>query len=107
MGRKVKEDGRLATLRAEEPDIGDAGRICVAAIRDLESTRPPIPIALGMSGSVVISGAIPWPAVSAWCERRGLGLRETDIIAAVVRRLDVDHKRREHARVQEAARSKG
>ena len=65
--------------------------------------RPTTCIALGMSGSVVITGAIPWPAVREWCAWFGLERRETEVVAAVLRRLDADHARREGARVQAAA----
>lgn len=106
MGRAVKADTRLAELRAEEPDLGAGGALCLACYRDLESTRQVVAIPLGMSGSITTSGAVPWTAVADWCARRPLGRRETDIVAAVVRRLDVDHAKREHARVQQAAQAK-
>jgi hypothetical protein len=107
MGRKVKADPRLAKLRAEQPDIGEAGRVCLEAAQALESERPVIAVPLGMAGSVTTSGAVPWRAVDAWCARRGLGRRETEVVAAVLRRLDLDHARREAERVRRAAESKG
>lgn len=65
--------------------------------------RPSTCISLGMGGSIVVTGSIPWPAVRDWCAWRGLGLRETDVVATVLRRLDADHVKREDARVQRAA----
>ncbi len=107
LGRKpAGDDPRLADLRAREPDIGEAGRVCIEAWTTLRSTRPPISVSLGMSGSVMTSGEIPWPRIREWCEWTGLGRRETAIVASVLRRLDADRTKREADRIRKMA-SKG
>lgn len=105
MGRKVVEDPRIADLRVDEPQIGEAGRLCLAAWRQLESERKPFAIPVGMGGAMVTSGAIPWRAIGTWCASRGLGREETEVVVSVLGRLDVDRTRRENARLQELVRA--
>ncbi len=84
--------------------IGEAGALCVAAWRELDTTRTPFAVPVGLGGAVVTSSAIEWRAVKDWCEWSGLGKDETRIVASVLRRLDGDRARSESARIQEAAR---
>lgn len=59
---------------------------------------------IGLGGSMIMSGSIPWNRIKQWCVHKGLGRRETDIVAFVLGRLDADRGKRETARLRDAAR---
>ena len=105
LGRKPKpEDPRVAAARAKEPELGAAGRLCLEAWQTLGSTRIPFAVPIGLGGSVITSGSIPFGAIKKWCKHKGLGRSETDIVAFVLGRLDADRGKRETTRLRDAAR---
>jgi hypothetical protein len=91
-------------MRGNEPVLDEAGRLCAEAYATLDSERPTVVVPLGLGGAVMTTGRVPWRAVERWCTWRGLGQRETAIVAEVVRRLDRDHMQRERERIQAAAK---
>lgn len=106
LGRNVGEPGddpRVVESKKQAPPIGEAGALCVAAWRDLESTRTQIVVPIGMGGAVITQSSIAWPRVKEWCEFQGLAKDETGIVVSVLRRLDGDRAKREASRIQRAA----
>lgn len=95
----------MRAVEVEEPNVGEAGRICLTAWNRLDSERQRIPVALAMGASVITTGPIPCSSIESWCARRGLDRSATDIVVSVIARLDIDHAKREMARMQEIARA--
>lgn len=106
MGRKVVADPAVRSKLREEPRIGEAGMLCVQAWRRLDSTRQRTAMTIGMGGSAITTGPIPWPEIRDWCAWKGLGRSATEIVVSVLSRLDVDHAKREAGRIAEFARKK-
>jgi hypothetical protein len=79
--------------------------LCVAAWRDLDSERQMTCMMIGVGGSTIIQGSIPWSRVKEWCEWQGLAKDEGAIVQSVLRQLDGDRGRRESARIQRLAQA--
>lgn len=77
---KATPNAEAREILDSEPPQDEAMALCLRAWNELESARP-----IGMT-----VGPIWWPAALTWCERRGLGLHETDLVLSVLRRLDAD-----------------
>ena len=65
-------------IREREPEIGEAGVLCIRAWRDLSADR-----SIGM-----IAGNIWWTSIRDWCRYHYLGRAETGLVLSVLRYLD-------------------
>lgn len=78
--------------------------ICLAAWSALDSERDTasllIPRGPGAFSAVLIRGPIPWRAIDAWCQRKGLGRSESAILESVIQRLDRERAERETSKLK-------
>jgi hypothetical protein len=66
-------------LLAEEPGLTPAAALCIEAWSMLDSCRP-----IGFSAA----GKIPLTAILTWAEHTGLTPENTDVVIAVITKLD-------------------
>lgn len=84
--RRAALPGHETEVLARSPPVDLATVLCVEAWHALGSCR-----ALGYSGM----GSIPWTAILTWSQHNQLDRENTDMLIAVIQRLDADRAERE------------